>query len=865
MRMVRKLTGGFRPALAGCLLMVLSLGLLPSAIMAQQQPPAAPAAPAPAASAAPNDPLAAARVTIDQSERQLKSLSGLVDQAVTDDARLVDLKGKVDDLGRVVLKTSVNLRPRLEEIAKRLTELGDPPKEGQPPEAQEVTEERNQLTDERGRINAITGDAENLSVNTGSLANRITELRRRLFTDTLTRRSPLTYDMLSEAGTAIGAEVDDFKRTTASWISFAWRIKQLQLLTAVMLSIGAALVFVSGGYRMLGFLIRRDRADADPPYISRLSVAFWSTLISAMALSSFLATSYFFMDSFNILRPDIAPMVSAALSIIGLVYFVWRLAHAVFAPTEPNWRLVRVSNTGAKWLVTAIVAMTVVNSLDYLLSAISVALGSPVVLTVIKSLVASVIIGLILISMSFMRPVLAVSGNPDELGRPWPRFMSGLLRMAGLGLLVAALVGYVGLARFVSTQITLTGAVLVMMYIGILSGQAISAQNSFAGTLIGQYVRRRFKLDAVALDQAGLVAGFGVYLLALMTGIPLILLSWGFQVRDLELWAYRLFTEITIGNISISLVGIFSGVLIFIAGLFGTRWFQRWLDGSVMARSHVDLGVRNSVKTGVGYLGIALAGLIGISAAGIDLSSLALVAGALSLGIGFGLQNIVSNFVSGLILLVERPFKVGDWVVTGTTEGFVRRISVRATEIETFQHQSIIVPNSDLINASVGNWTHRNRLGRVEIPVSVAYESDPNEVMDILMDLAIKHPMVLHNPEPSVAFMGFGAFSLDFELRLYLADLFNGTKVRNDIRIGILEQFREKGIVIPLPQRNLNITVEGDGQSLEAALKEQGVPQPVAEKLDAAARRAQAEKKPGDVDETHGQDLQLKRDRSRQS
>jgi small-conductance mechanosensitive channel len=843
MQVVRRLVARSLPALAGALLVMLfTLGVAMDSHA--QEPP--PVADAPVES--PDDPLSGPKVTIEKAGRQLESLSDLVAQAKNDDSRLVDLKAKVDDLARSILKTSVNLRPRLEQISARQKELGDPPKDGQPPEAPDVTEERNRLTEERGRINAITGDAENLSVRAGKLANDITELRRRLFTDTLTRRSALSYDMLAEASASIGAEIDDFQRTTTSWMNFVWRTKKVQLLTAVMLSIGAALVFLSGGYRALGVLIRRDPADPDPPYIGRLSVAFWSTLISAMALSCFLATSYFFMDTFNVLRPDIAPMVSATAGIVGLVYFVWRLAHAVFSPFEPAWRLVRVSNSGARWLVTAIVAMTVVNGLDYVLSAISVALGSPVVLTVLKSLIASVIIGLILIVMTFSRPVLAASGDPDEPGRPWPKFLSGVLRAAGFGLVIAAVIGYVGLARFVSTQITLTGAVLVTMYIGILSGQAISRQNAFAGTLVGQYLRRRFKFDTVALDQAGLVAGFGVYLLALMTGIPLILLSWGFQVRDLELWAYRLFTEITIGNISISLVGILSGVLIFVAGLFGTRWFQRWLDGSVMARSHVDAGVRNSVKTGIGYLGVGLAALIGISAAGIDLSSLALVAGALSLGIGFGLQNIVSNFVSGLILLVERPFKVGDWVVTGTTEGFVRRISVRATEIETFQHQSIIVPNSELINASVGNWTHRNRLGRVEIPVSVAYESDPNEVMDLLMDLAIQHPMVLHNPEPTVAFMGFGAYSLDFELRVYLADLFNGTKVRNDIRIGILEAFREKGIVIPTPQRNLSISIEADGRGLEAALTGQGVPQPVAAKLEKAARDAKAAKAGGTED-----------------
>src|SRR5690606_33774760 len=161
---------------------------------------------------------------------------------------------------------------------------------------------------------------------------------------------------------------------------------------------------------------------------------------------------------------------------------------------------------------------------------------------------------------------------------------------------------------------------------------------------------------------------------------------------------------------------------------------------SVMARGRVDAGVRNSIRTVVGYAGLAIAALIGISAAGINLTSLALVVGGLSLGIGFGLQNIVQNFVSGLILLAERPFKAGDWIVAGGVSGNVKKISVRATEIETFQKQTVILPNSELINAAVGNWTHKNKLGRVDVPVGVAYSSDPRRVHAVLTEIVEAHP-----------------------------------------------------------------------------------------------------------------------------
>ena len=176
-------------------------------------------------------------------------------------------------------------------------------------------------------------------------------------------------------------------------------------------------------------------------------------------------------------------------------------------------------------------------------------------------------------------------------------------------------------------------------------------------------------------------------------------------------------------------------------------------------------GVRNSIRTVVGYVGMALAAIIAVSSAGIDLSSLALIAGGLSLGIGFGLQNIVSNFVSGLILLAERPFKAGDWIVTGEVSGTVKKISVRATEIETFQRQTVIMPNSELINRAVGNWTLRNKLGRVDIRVNVAYGSDVRRAHAIMLEIAASHPLVLKNPEPFVLFANFGPAALEFEMR----------------------------------------------------------------------------------------------------
>ena len=188
-----------------------------------------------------------------------------------------------------------------------------------------------------------------------------------------------------------------------------------------------------------------------------------------------------------------------------------------------------------------------------------------------------------------------------------------------------------------------------------------------------------------------------------------------------------------------------------------------------------------------------------LTAAGLDFSNLAIIAGALGVGIGFGLQSIVNNFISGLILLAERPIRVGDWVVLDSGQGIVKRINVRATEIETFDSCSIIVPNLMLITGVVKNWTHSDTLGQFLVAVTVDLGSDLEIVRKLLIDTAREHPKVMTYPEPSVTLARFGPGGIDFELRGSVADVLNASNVASDIRFALLTQFREKAIIIPPP------------------------------------------------------------------
>jgi potassium-dependent mechanosensitive channel len=320
----------------------------------------------------------------------------------------------------------------------------------------------------------------------------------------------------------------------------------------------------------------------------------------------------------------------------------------------------------------------------------------------------------------------------------------------------------------------------------------------------GRWLKERVGQQQARRERLVLPIGLFLKALVIVLSVPLILLQWGYTWPDVYDWYTQLFFGFRVGSTQVSIAVLLASVIVFGLAYGAARLFQGWLDARVLKPAGISGGLRDSIRVGVGYVGVVIAALAAFSYAGFNLSNLAILAGAFSVGIGFGLQSVVNNFVSGLILLAERPIKVGDLVIVGGEEGYVRKISVRSTEVETFERASVLIPNSYFITEKVKNWTLRDNVRRIAIPVRVAHGSDPRVVKSILLKVAQDHPDVLTLPAPFVDLEDFGLDGLIFKLYAYI-DLDAGGSATTDLRIAILEAFQEAGIAIPSRQAEVTL------------------------------------------------------------
>lgn len=570
----------------------------------------------------------------------------------------------------------------------------------------------------------------------------------------------------------------------------------------VLLILGIGL---SVGLFFRSFIIRRwgyRHTDDIPRYGQKIMVAL-VTAIAYGVIPSILIGGCLLWQITNVelVQTKFGAVLASVLYYSLLMILAGAIARVILTPWNGKWRLFNINDERAERVYSAIkLSILLIGTLECIKN-ISQYYDPSNELMLLQDVTADAIKAFIIILLSARvfgeiksKDDTNVEDNDDEddgLSTSTKIVLfSSLFATATFGV---SLFGYPGLATFIFNRffisILLTGIfVIFRLFVSDLLRRSIIFWIS------------TFKLRKKLLSKADFFMSLLVTPVLVMLFIYFLLTLWGVPGNFMLSGLKKLIFGFKVGGIQISLVAIITGMIVFLVSLAVVKMLKKKLSNSLLNRINMDEGIKHSLVSGMGFVGFIISVILAIVAMGVDLSNLAVIAGALSVGIGFGLQDVIKNLVSGIIILFERPFKVGDWVILGGEEGKIKQINIRSTELETWNRRSVIIPNATLISSSLINLTHGNNWQRQTVAVGVSYDSDVELVTKVLLDCAKSSKKIAKTPAPYVVFKDFGASSLDFELRYYISDIWANWRTSSDIRYEILKRFREENIEIAYPQ-----------------------------------------------------------------
>ncbi|MDJ0949750.1 MAG: DUF3772 domain-containing protein [Alphaproteobacteria bacterium] len=781
--------------------------------------------------------------------RVLDRVSGQLGDEDLPPAALNQLESTVKQVLGQKTKLRAQVDKRVAEVRALIEALGPPPEAGDLPESEEIASERHALKERLAVPESRLKRLDLLIQRSDLLLNEIAIAERGVLEDTLLVRTPslLSAKTWTEAGAEFSKIVNRVAAAPERWY------KSPEITERVGTGYFGGVLVATLAAAGLGWLVRRrllrifgrDPDVREPSFRMRVLAALSDAIGYALIPALIVLIPYGALMSRGLLFRGFGDLVLGIVTAVVVFFAITGLSRTMLSPRMPQWRLAPFGDRAARLAHRRFVLFGAFVSVDTLvILAVWNLKPEPALITsytFIADSFNSLIILLLAVDNRLWRTpedeariAAARAGEPPGpplehtgLRSRWWLVLRVVFSLLAVSCPIIALAGYGELATFISVRLIATVGVVAIAL--ILHGFA----RDLAAVLTGEEGRPEGPREGTSAIYVWsvLLLDTGLFFAAIFAMVPL----WGGQWDSIFDRIARVFSGFRIGDRVFSLTDLLLGIALFIVLVVLVRFLQRFLDERLLKPTRLDVGIRHALRAGIGYVGVILAALLAIHTAGIDLSALALIAGALSVGIGFGLQGVVNNFVSGLILLAERPIKVGDWVVVGQHEGFVKRISVRSTEIETFSRASVIIPNADMVSQAVTNWMHKDVSGRVEIQVGVAYGTDENLVRDVLLKCATENEEVKKWPEPSVLLSDFGDNAVIFELRCHLKKIDKMIKTRSDMRFAIYRAFREAGITIPFPQRDLHVKDVGALAGLSGG---QAEPRPASARVESWRPRA---------------------------
>ena len=723
--------------------------------------------------------------SIEELKKSLDEIEAAVDSEDITAETLAGFRDKLNSATDILRKKIDWLEPRAKEAEDRLKELGPAPAKDAPAESAEIAGQRKELTDEFNDIDGELKQARVLTVKTDQLGDRVAQKRHALYANELFARSASILDpsFWTEVYRALPIELRSIEALVDAWSEHHTRPRWAGAALIIVVIIAIVVVLTRWWLpRLIGEPSNTRSAKA----WAALWVFIWFAIRTPLAgFAALLA-----LTTFGLLTVRLEQIAQGVVAGMAAAAFGHGVARGLLAPEHPHRRLVQEDDETALCFYNHLLWASRALGVLIVLQVIHKTLFAPLVITVATNALFAATTAAFLVHLVLRLGTIKKNRGEALVAASWAHPL-GLLMAVLIG--IALVAGYAGVAAFISLRVIVAAAVFGALFLLLVITQTLFASIN-EQTPKGQMLAENLGIDPRTLGLSGALLSALIRVILIATSFLLIIGPWEVSTADLFDTVRNIPFGFKIGEIRVSFQAILAAILVLVLLLVLMRIIQRWLERELLPRTGLEPSLQLSIVTIFGYVGAITAIALALSGLGFDLQKIALIAGALSVGIGFGLQSIVSNFVSGLILLTERPIRVGDSIVVKGEEGWVRRVRVRATEIETFDRASVIIPNSEFITGVVKNWTRANRLGRIVVKVGVSYETDPDRVRDILTDIANAHPQIVQTPPPAAYLVAFGETQLEFELRCVVAEVEKGLSVRSELHYAIIQKFREAGI-----------------------------------------------------------------------
>jgi len=753
---------------------------------------------------------------LQRAEAAVKAVRASLDDADTPET-LKAMNERAAQAKRDAVAVADALKPELERLDARLAQLGEVA-EGAT-EGRDLAAQRRSLGQQRSTVDAAIKRAGVAEVTATQLAQDIEKMRASQLTEDLARKmdSPLSPALWRQVAERLP---DDGHRVAALYGLGERGVREgiaREGWMPLLLGAGAALLLLFPLRLWLRALGRRYAASERAPQgrLRRTGLAVWlllvGTVLPTLAAAAFIAG----LQAGGAVQPRLELVGEAFVFATGFAAFISALSACLLVPKRPSWRLLNLDDTAAlklrkyAWYAAALSWTSVMlKALDHAARTseiTTIALDGLIALTYLSVIMAMLVTLARLHRRQTAEAAERAEAQAADARAKGPAQRSGwivLARVAGnlvvAASIIAVLLGYLNFARFVTQQLVWGAVVILATSLLLKFADDLCTWLLDPKTRLGSTIVLTTGLSAAQVEQSGVLLS-AVARITIVVFAVLMLAAPGGNLGGVIASAEGLLSTRTIGGIVLDPSKVVLAVIVLLVGLAVMQAVQRWLIDTYLPKTELDVGARNSISTVARYLGIILAVLWALATLGIGFGQLALVVSALSVGIGFGLQAITQNFVSGLILLAERPVKIGDWVKLGDQEGDIRRINVRSTEIQVGDKSTLIVPNSELITKTVRNMTMGNAQGRIQVQFSVPLNTDVAALKQLMLDTYVAHPNVLDEPAPSVFIDSIANGQIAINSFAYTSSPRQTYGTRSDLYFSLLQSLAERGIALSSP------------------------------------------------------------------